>query len=834
MPKRPYHPHWLLLTILAIASLAVLTACNGMTGTTPAAELADATPTVTDTAPSETQDEDQAPLTLQLETESLPAVDPACAAPTTAFALQSAPLPAAGLEPGVSYQFCVTGAPIGATITYTLTAPTGSSRTFTATSQEQDAGGTLAVLPLRLLATDAPGAYKLQASQGGQTSQLDLNIQAPSAPFIALNESIETNPRVIRASIGGLEPQSSARFALYSMRQVTPAGEDVEAGASEGVLLISTRLAADDQGIADLELDVADLPAGPYLLLLTPPGSDFGAPPVLRLPEQERLAALVNIARDAASTEPGASSSATPGAEAPAPATLPAALQPSEAPGSLPDTLQITIPPATLPACEPANTPTIQLWPTSGQIGEWWLGCLRGFGPSQDVSVTVNQANGDRSQLSFTTEADGNADFRWYSAPGEGSGDYRVQASSSAGRAVLNWKIDAPTRPHVLVYPHDFQTARGGDLYLSGFAPREKVTLGLYRLNDQGQATLVKRWPIDTNKYGAYNEKFSQLAGVKAGAYALIAQGKQAYTFPGISVPASAVDFFSINTPLDSRYDSYTLYVGRQPGTLSSDEAAPSSATPATATPTSATPISATVAPTSSTQIPAPSVLLAEDTSGDPTCPGATAGEPAICLLPTSMPQGTFAYMLMHGFPAQTSFNVTVTPPQGDPVSLAVSADDQGLAEAHWYALHDEPLGEYKVKIEGGGQTFDGAFTVAATQAPRLIVQPRAPEAGAPVLASMTGFQPGEKLIVARYRRANTADGSVQFELADSTEVEMDSRGGSSLFLRTGKDQKGDLFLLTAYRPNQADPAAQAMYSVGVPLRLRYPLAWGQNDQEGQ
>ncbi len=242
----------------------------------------------------------QAPVDLQIKSASSLAIDPACLVEGEGFQLLSAPLPDDGLEPGVGQLFCATGAPEGATIVFTLVDPNGAERTFEAISIPQG-DTTVAPLSIRLVADDAPGGWTLRASGGDDAalqSELAFDVKVATQPFITLLEPIVNNTNVIRAGIGGLLPDSTARFALYMLEDATVSEDG--AVENQASLLISTRMIADSTGRADLELDVADLPAGPYLLMLIPPGADWDSPAILNLPEQERLAIAANLTRSQA------------------------------------------------------------------------------------------------------------------------------------------------------------------------------------------------------------------------------------------------------------------------------------------------------------------------------------------------------------------------------------------------------------------------------------------------------------------------------------------------------------------------------------------------------
>ncbi len=815
MTKRTLWPLLALILLLAPCSGGVETSVPPATDATPLA--ASVTPvSAADTTPLPPAP-GQMPYTLRMEQAAVALPDD-CLRSVRRFSLQGVDLPRT-LEPGVDYLFCALGAEADSTVTFTLTGPDDNRILYEAPSAAEGAA-TVAPLLLRLNADAKPGRWTLTAAAGDAQDEVDLRLAEPTAPFIALTEPLADNPRLIRAGVGGLPPAGRSTFALYKLS----AGAE---GAVEGAILISLPLEADDTGRADLELDVADLPAGEYLLVLLPEGVDLGDPPMLSAASQGRLAVKADITRpEGAVAGPGES-----GGIAVPSGSVPPAPQPAAAGGGLPDTVQVNIAPSQLPVCPPAEAPAIQMWPGSGQIGNWWLGCAHGFAADETVDIVVTAPTGQTTMIPVTASANGAAPFRWYSAPGEGVGEYKAVASSASGAtASASWTIDAPSQPHVLVYSHNYPSAVGGELYLSGFPANADVDLGLYKLDAQGNGGLVKQWQLATNRFGALTKPFEEAFGLDAGQYAIIAQGGPAFNFAGLDLAASAVDFFGYDEDLDPRYDVYTLYAGRTPGTAA--EATPAPA----ATPTASETISPTVAaPAPAGQIPPATASIPEDASAPPTCPGAAPDAPSLCLLPTILERGTFAYLMAHGFPAGTRIDVTVQPPRSQRVAFSDQTDSQGFADFHWYALNDEPLGEYRVTARGGGQTFNGAFTVVAASSPHVVVQPRtAPANATSVIVSVAGFQPNENLIVARYRSSGVSGGVVNFELMDTIDLRTGGAGGAQQTVPTPGAKAGDLYLLAVYRPNQGEALAQAVYSIADPLYLRYDFAWGQNFQEGQ
>ena len=631
-------------------------------------------------------------------------------------------------------------------------------------------------------------------------------------------------------------------------------GEDGKV-ENQANLLISTRLVADSSGRADLELDVADLPAGPYLLLLIPPDADLGDPPVLDLPDQDRLAIAANLKRGevAAATE-GETTGTTETTGATAPPSGEGALTPVqvESTTGVPRSMQLNMPVTELPSCLTTSTPTLQIWPTTGEIGNWWYGCATGFAPDKDVEFVVTLPDGEQTQFNLNADANGTTPFRWYAAPGEGAGKYSVSAKNDAGQAELAWDIAESSKPHILVFPHNFQSNVGGELYLSGFPAQQEVKLGLFQIDDQGKAQKVRQWKVTTTGAGFYGARFNQADDLKQGHYALIAQSKPVFQFPGVDTPASAIEFFSLNTSPKSGNDAYTLFLGRPAETLiaaqptaapqptpapttqpAETETATASETPAA--PAEETPVVETPAAPVAAESPPPTYSLPEDAGETPTCPGATPGESAVCILPATTQQGTFAYMLMHDFKPHTRFNVTITAPNGKKEALQprkVNAD--GFTDAYWYALHGEPLGEYKINIKGGGENLSGTLTIVEPTSPHLVVQPRAPQVGSNLTASVTGFDANEDLLFAFYRAECVEDGNVNFKLVGQDDIRTDDKGGATKQFRTARNQKGVLFLILVYRDGQTEPAAQAVYRPGKALHLQYPFAWGQNFQEGQ
>jgi 5-hydroxyisourate hydrolase-like protein (transthyretin family) len=814
----------------------------------------------------------QAPIGLHVKSAPSPAIDPACLAGGKGFQLLGASLPATGLEPGVDQLFCATGAPEGTMVVFTLVDPNGKERSEEVASSAQG-DTTIAPFSVRLLADDAPGAWTLRASSGddgAMQAELAFDVQAPTRPFITLLEPIENNTDVIRAGIGGLLPESTARFALYTLDAVN-VGESGEV-ENQANLLISTRLVADSTGRADLELDVADLPAGPYLLLLIPPDADLGSPPILSLPDQARLAITANLTRSEVVAVPDGTSETT------AETGAAGAEQPSSGEGQsmmpklvetttgVPRGLQLNLPVTELPSCLTTSTPTLQIWPTTGEIGDWWYGCATGFAPGKDVEFVVTLPSGEQTQFNLEADANGTTPFRWYAAPGEGAGQYKVLAKNGAGQAELAWDIAEASKPHILVFPHNFQSKVGGELYLSGFPAQQEVKIGLFQIGEQGQAAKVKQWKVTTNNSGFYGARFSQTEDLKQGHYALIAQSKPAFQFPGVDTPASAIEFFSFNTAPKSSNDAYTLFLGRPAETLiaaqptAEPEPTPApeeqpaeaveepAATPVETTADSKTagasetpaapaeePAADTPAATAVTEVPPPTYSVPKDAGETPSCPDATPGEPSVCMLPATMQQGTFAYLLMHDFKPRTKFNVTIIAPNGKRETLARrTTDADGAADAYWYALHGEPLGEYKINIRGGGENFSGNLVIIEPTSPHLVIQPRSPKAGSNITASVTGFDANEDLLFAFYRSENIEDGNVNFKLLGKDSIRTDDKGGATKQFRTARNQKGVLFLILVYRSGQSEPAAQAVYQPGKPLHLQYPFAWGQNFQEGQ
>ncbi|MCO6451436.1 MAG: hypothetical protein J5I90_11675 [Caldilineales bacterium] len=809
-PKHISPVAYLLLITLLMLTLA---ACGGETdgeivpadlNETPAVSVAETTPLIEDPASTEPTSAPApvagaVPYTLRMEAEEV-ALDPACLETSTGFELRSAPLPDAGLEQGIEYSFCAVGAPDGAEVVFTLSSPNGGEQVFHSTSIDE--GGTgVAALALRLTAADSAGDYILTADYNGESTSLALPVIAATKPFIALSQQLEDNPSLIRASVGGLPANGLARFALYRLDAAT----DAEGAYAEGTYLIATTLQADDVGRADIELDVSDLPAGPYLMLLAPAELKLDDPAILDMVEMDRLTVTANIARTSA-----------PATAAGGPGIAP---QPASGEGELPESIRVDIADASLPTCELAAEPALQLWPSDGEIGDWWYGCAVGFGGDQTLNLVVTMANDRQSAWDLDTNASGAASFRWYSSPDEGVGEYNVDVTSAGGqKANLSWEIDGATRPHLLVFPHDVRTEVGSVLNLSGFPADAEIEMGLYRLDEQGQALQVKQWTSEVNGNGALQQPFEQSFALEDGEYVLVAQGGPLFDFPGINVPASAVDFFGYNTFLSERYDSYMLNLGRSTGQQAVVVATPTPGATAEAT-------------TTTDEIPPKAVTLTEDASAKPTCPDVASDGSAACVLPATVPRGTFVYIPMIGYDPGTKLRVFVTPPGGGRVELPATADAEGYADVHWYGLNDEALGDYNVAIRGGGSPIDGKFTITQPAQPSVIAQPRSPDAGTPVIISGAGFESGENLILARYLSQGVTDGVVNFTLDNSERIKAGGIGGFQTTYRTGSGQDGNLYLVNVYRPSSAEPVAQAVYQVGQPLYLRYPFGWAGDAQ---
>ncbi|MCX7852883.1 MAG: hypothetical protein N2383_08870 [Caldilineales bacterium] len=742
-----------------------------------------------------------------------------------AFDLLGVDLPLTGLQPGNDYRFCARNVPADTPVRFVLRDPEGNERAFVVTAVSQERGG-VAMLTWRPGPDERPGRWLLRAEAGEENRELNFRLREAAAPFLVLREPPSVNPDVLRAAVGGLAPQATARFAFYRL------GED---GLAE--LLISIGLTADAQGRADLELDVADLAPGRYLLLLLPSDVKLGEPATLDLTAQGRLAVVTAITREAVAAGPVLT------------------VAPAESGGGLPERLRFDLPAVALPACEPAPEPILRLWPTDGSLGNWWLGCAAGFAANEAIEVVIANENDEQTVLPLTAGPDGTVTFRWYSLPGEATGAYRVVANTSAGlQSAVRWQIEEARQPRVLVFPHAYRSEVGGELALTGFPPTTRVELGLYRLDAQGEGVLVRTWQLRTDRKGTAKKAFEEAFGLEPGQYAVVAQGGPAFTFPGIPIAISAVDFFGYDELPAPNFDAYTLFVGRTPGVLTPPtlaelgEPLPPTETPpptetATETPavvvaTPALEATATPVPPEATATPLPPqpptvVTVPADPGGIPSCPGAAAG-PVFCVLPTALEQGSFVYMMAHGFPARTSIQVAVRMPNGQVVRIADRTDGRGFADFHWYALPGEPLGDYRVTARGGNQTFEATFTVAAAGGPRLVVQPRLTTANAGVVVGLTGFAAGEKLILVRYAGADATEGTIELRQLDRTTVTTDAAGNAIQTLSTRGARPGQLYLVAVFRAESAEALAQAVYAVGQPLHLRYPFGWGQNLQEGQ
>ncbi len=879
MPARRRISSWFIPLLIPLLIL-ILAACADEEATpasppetpaqeTPVAAAEQAPESVTEQNPAPV---DQAPIGLQIKSAPSPAIDPACLAGGEAFQLLSDLPPGDAIEPGVGQLFCVTGAPAGATVVFTLVDPKGAERTFEVESISQ---GDITVAPLsvRLLADDAPGAWTLRASGGDDAalqSELTFDVQESTEPFITLLEPIVNNTNVIRAGIGGLLPESTARFALYTLDAASLSEDGMM--ENQANLLISTRLVADSAGRADLELDVADLPAGPYLLMLIPPGEDLGSPPILNLPDQERLAIAANLTRSqvtevaevpaegeteatgeqaapSESTAPETPVTAEAETEAETPATDNQSTTPVlvEGPMGVPRSMKVNLPIRELPSCLTTSAPTLQIWPATGEIGDWWYGCATGFAPNKDVQFVVTLPSGEQTQFDLESNANGTTPFRWYAAPGEGVGQYKVFAQNQAGSAELSWEITEASKPHVLVFPHNFESKTGGEIYLSGFPAQKDVKIGLFQIDEQGEAKKVTQWRVTTTGAGFYGARFTQTEDLGQGHYVLIAQSEPTYQFPGVDTPASAIEFFSLNVAPKPSNDAYSLFLNRPPETLiaSQPAATPEPAPAPEETPTEATTDAAEADQTPEapaeeaapvvTDVPPATYSLPEDDGEIPTCPGATPGESAVCVLPATMQQGTFAYILMHDFAPRTRFGVTITAPNGAKDTLERrTANSDGYADAYWYALYGEPLGEYRIDINGGGENFSGNLEIVEATSPHLLIQPRSPKVGSNFNASLTGFDANEELLLAFYRSENIEDGNINFKLVGQESLRTDDNGGANKQFQTTRNQKGIIFLVLAYRAGESEPAAQAVYRPGKELGPQYPFAWGQNYQEGQ
>ncbi|RUA17541.1 MAG: hypothetical protein DSY55_02005 [Clostridia bacterium] len=775
------------------------------------------------------------PDALAVKTTLHPAIDPACLENKGAFALVTASLPKKGLEPGMVQVFCATGAPADAPVRFTLRSPSGQEQSYDVMSVDQG-GVTAAIQPITIGADAEPGKWTLTASYQNQTSSLSFKVLPPSHPFLVLSEPVADDAKQIRVAIGGLTPNAQAIFAIYKLIPGT-----VNDGASEaqGELLLDNIIQADAEGRADVVLDIADQPGGPYLLVLLPSDSSLATNPVVQLPDQQNMALAVNIHRSGEKVSQGGA----PGTamEDYLPANLPAAPRLVEASANLPDSVSVNLPDATLPECTSTDAPTIRLWPGSGEIGEWWFGCASGFDANTPLKVDARLGDGKLITFNLTaTSSEGVKVFRWYSAPKEGSGVFSLSLSDPGGhKAKIDWQIASASRPHVLTFPHTVVKGVGSDLYLTGFPANAEVKLGIYRLAKEGAAQRVAQLKVQADSNGMLQKDFAEANQLQPGSYMLLAEGLPTYRFADIDTTASAVEFFSVGGELDPKSEFYTLFLGRKPGVLvavgekpaseiAEATSSPSEETPATATATSVPP-TATPATVATTANGIPKVFtLAADNSGRPVCPAKTAKERAICIVPTTVEQGTYVLMIMQGFKSGTSFHISVKTPKGGVARFNRKANKSGFAEAHWYPLNNESLGNYRVSIVGGGKKFSKTFKVIKAQSPHVVVQSRSVKPGTPVIISVTGLAPSTNYILARYQGKEKKEGDIAFKLISETAIKTDKRGGARKQFGTKAKDKGILFLTMIFKPGDSTPLAKEVYSPGKSLYLRYPFAWGQ------
>jgi len=830
--QRKFSPFMILLALLLLVVL--VSGCrqspeqNAETaGVTPPTNQSPGSSPVSNEIPGPTPSE------IVVQTALQPAIDPACLKNTGKFDLIAAPFPPDGLEQGMTHVFCVTGVPAGEMVTFILKSPDGLDQTFQTPSVDQG-GVAIAVQPIAIGADAKPGEWTLIASYQDKKDSLRFDVRPATQPFIALTEPVAEDPDIIRVSVGGLQPNTRARFSIYRLQPGQRQDGVIE---SRGELLLENQIAVDATGRADLVLDVTGQPGGPYLLVLSPAGTSQQTNTVIHLPEQERIALALNIQRpepvpvsnSERGTGPGLEGAQEPAAFTPE--HLPPAPTAAEAGGGLPDSISVALSDANLPPCSPTTTPTVQLWPRSGEVGQWWYGCASGFTPGTPLRIDAVLGNGATTSFDLTdTNADGTKTFRWYSLPEEGSGDFSVSVSDLKGnKATIKWSITPARQPHLLIYPHVVMKDVGAQLSLVGFPQRSNVQLGIYRLDTPDQtnaATLVQKLTVATNKNGIAQQAFSPVNDLTPGVYMLFAQSSPAYHFAGIDTPATAIEFFSVGAPLPEKYEFYSLFVGRE---AKGNVAVGNEQQSAPITQPSQS-VQLTVSEEKTKRGIPTTIMMPVDNSPLPSCPDATNDAPTICMMPSTTERATYVYMLMHGFKPGTQFGVTVTPPTGATVQFNVKANKDGIADGHWYVLNNERLGAYKVRIRGGGQTFDDSFTVTEATSPHVVVQPRSPQPGTSVIISLSGLKPNTTYLLARYRGSLTDDGRVQFNLFTTKELKTGKNGGVQASFPAKKDQKNRLLLAAVFETGNPQPLAVEVYSPGRELYLRYPFAWGAAD----
>lgn len=120
--------------------------------------------------------------------------------------------------------------------------------------------------------------------------------------------------------------------------------------------------------------------------------------------------------------------------------------------------------------------------PPQFAIGIVFFICVTGFDPEHEIDVVVISPSGKRRTLSESRDSHPeNRYWMLFTYPPNGLGTYEVQAVQGATTASAQFMLVAPKGPNVELRQVEIRAGGSVQVVLSGFDPRERVNLYLYR-----------------------------------------------------------------------------------------------------------------------------------------------------------------------------------------------------------------------------------------------------------------------------------------------------------------------------------------------------------------
>lgn len=158
-------------------------------------------------------------------------------------------------------------------------------------------------------------------------------------------------------------------------------------------------------------------------------------------------------------------------------------------------------------------------------------------------------------------------------------------------------------------------------------------------------------------------------------------------------------------------------------------------------------------------------------------------------------------YQQIHGcnYPISENVSITFLRPDGKSETAAVQAQGEGTRTAEWLSLPDEPTGDYSVTIESNSGMLQLGFHVGPSTGAVMVTECSQSNGNQLLL---TGFQPGEYVVVSFYQHENAEQRANLFE---HIEVEMNSEGWSEVKIPGTYAEKSMFVAIGAESPRNVE-----------------------------